>query len=257
MANEAVKQVVADYYRDFSTLNVQAILPYFNEPSLLVGPQGVIPIADRAALVGVFGPVMEGLRGKAYGRSELQLGIVKSLSSSAALIGGVAVRYKTDGQQLERVGVTYVLHKTESGWKFATVILHEPKVPNLFEREFYAGNQISPDVNHVGPSIARILSVGRQRIEYVNRAGQKQFIDLEECAGNWVRWFDDHKDDPLWSADAERDRCVALRGGFGPIWWTEFMNGQATRFEFDSSKARQDELEGPLIEAGWRTFDTE
>jgi NTF2-like protein (DUF6841) len=129
MANEAVNQVIADYYRDFSTLNVQAILKYFNEPSLLVGPQGVMPIPDRATLVSVFGPVMEGLRAKGYGRSELELGYVKPLSSSAALIGGVAVRYKTDGQQLERVGVTYVLHKTESGWKFATVILHDANPP--------------------------------------------------------------------------------------------------------------------------------
>jgi hypothetical protein len=43
MANESVNRVIADYYRDFSTLNVQAILPYFNEPLLLVGPEGVIP----------------------------------------------------------------------------------------------------------------------------------------------------------------------------------------------------------------------
>jgi|HubBroStandDraft_6_1064221.scaffolds.fasta_scaffold05228_4 hypothetical protein len=125
MANEAVNQVIADYYRDFSTLNVQAILPYFNAPSLLVGPQGVIPISDRAELVAVFGPVMEGLRAKGYSRSELEVGYVKSLSSSAALIGGAAVRYKIDGQELDRVGVTYVLHKTEGGWKFATVILHD------------------------------------------------------------------------------------------------------------------------------------
>jgi SnoaL-like domain len=129
MVDEPVNQVIADYYRDFSTLNVQAIVPYFNEPSLLVGPQGVIPIADRTALVAVFGPVMEGLRAKGYGRSELEVGYAKSLNSSAALISGVAVRYKTDGQQLERAGVTYVLHKTEKGWKFATVILHDPDAP--------------------------------------------------------------------------------------------------------------------------------
>jgi hypothetical protein len=129
MANEDVNQVIVDYYRDFSTLNVQAILPYFNEPSLLVGPQGVIVIPDYAALVAVFGPVMEDLRTKGYGRSELESGYIKSLSSSTALVGGVAMRYKTDGQQLERVGVTYVLHKTESGWKFATVILHDPNTP--------------------------------------------------------------------------------------------------------------------------------
>lgn len=129
MANESVNQVIADYYRDFSTLNVQAILPYFNEPSLLVGPQGVIPIPSHAALVAVFGPVMEGLRAKGYGRSEFELGYAKSLSSSAALIGGVVERYDTGGQQLERVGITYLLHKTGSGWKFATVILHDPHTP--------------------------------------------------------------------------------------------------------------------------------
>jgi hypothetical protein len=121
--NESVNQVIADYYRDFSTLNIQAILPYFNEPSLLIGPQGVIPIPNHAALAAVFGPVMEGLRDKGYGRSEFELGYA---SSSTALIGGVAVRYNAGGQQLERVGITYLLHKTESGWKFATVILHDP-----------------------------------------------------------------------------------------------------------------------------------
>jgi hypothetical protein len=128
--DEAVNQVIADYYRDFSTLRIQAILPYFNEPSLLVGPQGVIPTPNHAAIAAVFGPVMEGLRAKAYGRSEFELDYAKSLSSSAALIGGVAVRYNADGQQLERVGITYVLHKTEGGWKFATVILHDPKSPS-------------------------------------------------------------------------------------------------------------------------------
>jgi uncharacterized NTF2-like protein DUF6841 len=123
MANESVNQVIADYYRDFSTLNVQAILPYFNEPSLLVGPQGVIAIPNHEALVAVFGPVMEGLRGKGYGRSEFELDYAKSLSSTAALIGGIAVRYNTAGQQLERIGITYLLHKTENGWRFAAVIL--------------------------------------------------------------------------------------------------------------------------------------
>jgi hypothetical protein len=125
MCNEALRQVIADYYRDFSTLNVQAILPYFHEPSLLVGPQGVIPIPDHAALVAVFGPVMEGLRARGYGRSEFEPGYIKLLSSTAALICGAAMRYKTDGQQLDHVGVTYVLYKTEKGWKFATVILHD------------------------------------------------------------------------------------------------------------------------------------
>jgi len=62
------------------------------------------------------------------------LDYTKSLSESAALVGGVAVRYKADGQQLERVGETYLLDRTESRWKFAAVILHDPKMPRGAER---------------------------------------------------------------------------------------------------------------------------
>ena len=133
MANEALNQLIADYYRDFSTLNVQAILPYFHEPSMLIGPQGVLPIPNRAALVAVFGPVMESLRAKGYGRSEFEAGHVKSLGSSA-LIGGVAARYKIGGQPLERVGITYVLHRGNTGWKFAAVIMHDAETPGKDER---------------------------------------------------------------------------------------------------------------------------
>ncbi|HVN92995.1 MAG TPA: hypothetical protein VMT38_04840 [Terracidiphilus sp.] len=126
MTAETVDQTIADYYRDFNTLNVRAILPYFHEPSLLIGPQGVIPVSNHAALEAAFGPVMEGLRAKGFGRSEFRQGYSKSLSSTAAIIGGTAVRYIQDGREMERVGVTYALHKGTTGWKFATVILHDP-----------------------------------------------------------------------------------------------------------------------------------
>ena len=33
--------VLADYYRAFSTLDLQSVLSYFHEPSLIIGPQAV------------------------------------------------------------------------------------------------------------------------------------------------------------------------------------------------------------------------
>jgi hypothetical protein len=126
MTNEAaVTQLLSDYYAAFSTLNIQAILPYFHEPSLLVGPLGVIPLPTPAALVPVFSPVMENLRRRQYGQSELKLQQLKLLSATSALAVGVAIRLKTDGEELERAGVTYLMHKAESGWKFAVVVLHD------------------------------------------------------------------------------------------------------------------------------------
>ena len=121
----AVTRVLEDYYRAFSTLDVQAILPYYHEPSLLVTPQGVAAMPTHAALVAVIAPGMEHFRGQGYARSELTMLHVKVLSSSTALAAGIAVRYKTDAQELDRAGVTYLLQKVDAGWKIVAVVIHD------------------------------------------------------------------------------------------------------------------------------------
>jgi ketosteroid isomerase-like protein len=121
----AVIRVLADYYAAFSTLDVQAVLPYFHEPSVLIGPQGVLAAPTYAVLTTVFTPAMEGLRAKGFGRSELSVRNLKSLSATATLVTGVAVRYRVDGQEFERVGVTYVLYKADTRWRIAVLIVHD------------------------------------------------------------------------------------------------------------------------------------
>jgi ketosteroid isomerase-like protein len=121
----AVKQVLTDYYKAFSTLTIQSILRYFHQPALLIGPSGVIALPTAEAVVPIFGPVMENLRQRGYGRSELSLQQLRLLSSTSALATGAAIRYNTDGQEMERVGVTYLMYKADSGWKFAVMTLHD------------------------------------------------------------------------------------------------------------------------------------
>jgi hypothetical protein len=85
-----VTQVLTDYYSAFSTLDVQAILPYSHQPLLLIGPPGVVAAPTSAVLVSIFAPVIEDLRARGYGRSELTLQHLKLLSATAALANGVA-----------------------------------------------------------------------------------------------------------------------------------------------------------------------
>jgi hypothetical protein len=120
-----VNQVLTDYYKAFSTLTVQSILRDFHQPALRMGPSGVIALPTAEAVVPIFGPVMENLRQREYRRSELSLQQLRLLSATSALAIGVAIRHKTDGQEMERVGVTYLLHKGNSGWKFAVMALHD------------------------------------------------------------------------------------------------------------------------------------
>ncbi len=126
MNDEAVvAQVLADYYRAFSTLSLDAVVPYFHEPALMLGPPGVFAVPTSAALIAIVGPAMEDLRARGYGRSEFEPKRIKQLSAATASASGVAVRYKTDGQVLERVGITYLLQKTESHWKIAVMVVHD------------------------------------------------------------------------------------------------------------------------------------
>lgn len=121
----AVLQALAEYYIAFSTREVQAILPSLHEPALIVGAQGVFAANNRGELETAFARILEGLRVKGYGRSEFRLGSAKSLSETDALVTGVAVRYKLDGQELEQAGVTYAMHKADGRWKIAVLIVHD------------------------------------------------------------------------------------------------------------------------------------
>jgi ketosteroid isomerase-like protein len=125
MSDEAaVRKMLDEYYRAFSTLRVQAILPYLDQPALLVGPQGVIALPTPSAIEPIFGPVMESLRTRGYARSELGSQEIRILSAQAALATGIAIRYRTDGTELESAGITYLLRKSDDGWKIVAMVLH-------------------------------------------------------------------------------------------------------------------------------------
>ena len=124
---EDATQLLKDYYRDFSTLKIPDIVPYFHEPCLFVAPQGVMSTPTHNEVSENFKIIAEGLRAKGYGRSELILKDARLLSASAALVIGVAVRYKTDGDELERVGVSYLLHKN-TDWKIAVIVIHDEQL---------------------------------------------------------------------------------------------------------------------------------
>jgi hypothetical protein len=120
----AIRKTLDGYYRAFSTLSVQATLPYLHQPALLVGPLGAIPLPTPSAVEPIFGPVMESLRGRGYARSELGSLEIRILGAESAFATGVAVRYRSDGDELERAGVAYLLRKTDDAWKFVVIVLH-------------------------------------------------------------------------------------------------------------------------------------
>ena len=119
----AVRRALADYYSAFSTLELNAILPYFNEPMLMMNPRGALSAPTHSVLSGIFAPVMEDLKVRGFGRSELTIREVRMLSAATALVLGFAIRFKRSGEELERLGITYAMQKADDRWKIAVIII--------------------------------------------------------------------------------------------------------------------------------------
>jgi ketosteroid isomerase-like protein len=115
-------EAIDEYYKAFSTLDVNAIVSYYCEPSMTIAPQGVLSAANRAALADVLAPIVQSLRAREYGRSEFVQPQVTMMGEADALVRGVAVRYTTAGPELERIPLSYLMHRTEAGWKIAVLV---------------------------------------------------------------------------------------------------------------------------------------
>jgi len=122
---QSALEAVHEYYKTFSTLDVSAIASYYCEPSMTIAPQGVLSVANRAALADSLTPIINSLKARGYGRSEFVEPNVTRLGETDALIGGVAVRYTAAGPELERIPLSYLMHRTETGWKIAVLVVEK------------------------------------------------------------------------------------------------------------------------------------
>ena len=113
--------VIQDYYKVFSTLELDACAPFFARPCLFIGLRGTFAVANREDLARVLGPTIEALKTKDYQRSEFLEPHLTTVTENTALVRGVAVRYRASGTELERVPVSYLVHQTGAACKIAVV----------------------------------------------------------------------------------------------------------------------------------------
>ena len=122
----AVDHALRDYNDAFGRDDLFAIGQHCNVPFVVISSEGVKVLPTMSEIEARYGGILRDLRERGYShsiRSELHL---KLLDQITALASGVFVRHKTDGSELETIGVTYVLRKTEGEWKIAVIIRHPP-----------------------------------------------------------------------------------------------------------------------------------
>ena len=121
---EAIKQFYASYLDAFHTGEAQAMVPFYHTPCLFIADQGVTLLSSEAAIEKLFAQIIQDLKGRNYGRSEVTNIQIKEMTDRSALLSGLAVRYTKTGEELERLGATYTLRKTGDNWQIVSVVTH-------------------------------------------------------------------------------------------------------------------------------------
>jgi len=120
-------QALNDYARAFHSFDAQRTLNHYHEPLMIVAGPAVRLMATRADTEAWMKAFWAGLKERGFARgTEFSPLHVKQVSPTVAVASAQFVRYKADGQELERNGATYVLHKAGDAWKIVVVMGHPP-----------------------------------------------------------------------------------------------------------------------------------
>lgn len=125
---DAISRTFASYVEAFQTLDANAAAEYCHVPCMLVAPQGVQVMASAAEVVATFSRMMSALQARGYARSKLTALHIEPMSETAAVVSVSRTRQAADGEDLERVGETYILRRTDAGWKIVVALMHDPDV---------------------------------------------------------------------------------------------------------------------------------
>ena len=123
---QEVDQVFVDYFRDFSNLDLKAIVSYFHLPCTFIVPQEVFVFPSASEVEGFWGPRFADLKAQRFGHTERAAGNVRALNDNTAIASSLAVRYSDDGVELERRGATFILRKNCGEWKIVSLVHHSP-----------------------------------------------------------------------------------------------------------------------------------
>ncbi len=123
---QEVDQLFIDYFRDFSNLDVEAIVSYFNLPCAFITPQEIFTYSTADEVDGFWRPRFNDLEASGFDHTERSQASIKVLNDNTALASSLAARFTKDGKELERRGATFACRKTSEGWRIATVIHHSP-----------------------------------------------------------------------------------------------------------------------------------
>lgn len=121
---ERIRSVLEAYHEAFDEGSSRDVVRFVHRPCTVVTRWGAYVLADRDEIESAFASVQRDVRARGCRRTERRDVRVRMLDARLARARAVTVRYDAEGREMERSGTTYVLRRTEHGWRIAVLVEH-------------------------------------------------------------------------------------------------------------------------------------
>jgi len=113
-----------NYTKAFQSLDAKAVARYFDEPALMITPQGVRGLPDAAAVEQAYARIMAELPAQRYARTEFSKIEERRLGDDLTLLTGSGSWVDTDGRRFMPFGLTYALRRKGQDWRIVVAMVH-------------------------------------------------------------------------------------------------------------------------------------
>jgi hypothetical protein len=120
------------YFRAFArqargeSTDLEALADVYATPTSFVTDDRCLTVADRAGLRRVLGDQVDQLRRAGHARTDTHRLEVRALNARAALIEGTFSRHDGRGREYARLGIAYLVLRTDAGWRFTALLVTPP-----------------------------------------------------------------------------------------------------------------------------------
>jgi hypothetical protein len=106
--------------------DARSLLAYWAVPFLVSTDDGFVALKNEDQVVAVAQQQIDGMRAAAYDRSELLGSEVTSLNATTALYRGEFSRQRADGDEINRLTLTYLVTDGAVGRRISALVVHTP-----------------------------------------------------------------------------------------------------------------------------------
>jgi hypothetical protein len=103
-----------------------SLLAYYGVPLLITTDGGFFALTSDDAVVAAVQPQIDGMRAAGYARSEVVGTEITGLNATSALVRGLFSYHTSDGSEIRRVGLTYLVTDSAAGRRISVLAVHSP-----------------------------------------------------------------------------------------------------------------------------------